>query len=85
MRSFLCHVHSSSGLLETYVLFSRRHTHPSGCRSPNCVRLMALPVRNPIRISPVHCSDCITKVRESDGYSRPLLRGGDLEHVHDGN
>ncbi|OCB84297.1 hypothetical protein A7U60_g8977 [Sanghuangporus baumii] len=50
-------------------LFSRRHAHPYGCKSPNCIRMMSLPVKNPIRISPVKCADCIS--RESD----PALAG----------
>ncbi|PFH54378.1 hypothetical protein AMATHDRAFT_170207 [Amanita thiersii Skay4041] len=49
--------------LRPNCLFSRRHTHLTGCRSPGCVRLMALPVRNPIRISPTVCSDCISRER----------------------
>ena len=36
----------------------------SGCRSPLCTRLMALPVKNPIRISPTKCGDCVTRDRE---------------------
>ncbi|KAI6109172.1 hypothetical protein EDD16DRAFT_1615891 [Pisolithus croceorrhizus] len=39
-------------------LFSKRHLH-SGCKSQSCIRLMALPVKNPIRISPTTCGDCI--------------------------
>lgn len=35
-----------------------------GCKSPTCTRLMSLPVKNPIRISPVKCGDCIA--REND-------------------
>ena len=35
-----------------------------GCRSPTCIRMMSLPVKNPIRISPVKCADCIA--REND-------------------
>lgn len=35
-----------------------------GCRSPTCIRMMSLPVKNPIRISPAKCADCIA--RETD-------------------
>ncbi|KAH7916062.1 hypothetical protein BJ138DRAFT_996652, partial [Hygrophoropsis aurantiaca] len=50
--------------LRPNCLFSRRHIHPTGCKSQSCVRLMALPVRNPIRISPTKCLDCLTRQRE---------------------
>ncbi|RDB21058.1 hypothetical protein Hypma_011580 [Hypsizygus marmoreus] len=49
--------------LRPNCLFSRRHAHPIGCRSSNCNRLMALPVRNPIRISPTRCSACVERER----------------------
>ncbi|KZT26221.1 hypothetical protein NEOLEDRAFT_1155744 [Neolentinus lepideus HHB14362 ss-1] len=39
-------------------VFSRRHVHLIGCTSRSCIRLMDLPVRNPIRISPTSCADC---------------------------
>ncbi|KAN0077310.1 hypothetical protein V8E55_011165 [Tylopilus felleus] len=29
-----------------------------GCKSQTCIRLMALPVKNPIRISPTPCCSC---------------------------
>ncbi|KAM6500542.1 hypothetical protein JOM56_003556, partial [Amanita muscaria] len=44
-------------------LFSREHVHPNNCRSSTCIRLMALPIRNPIRISPTVCAECISKGR----------------------
>ncbi|KAG8217494.1 hypothetical protein J3R82DRAFT_5642, partial [Butyriboletus roseoflavus] len=46
--------------LRPNCLFSRRHMHPiaQGCKSQSCVRLMALPVKNPIRLSPSVCSSC---------------------------
>ncbi|TDL27450.1 hypothetical protein BD410DRAFT_714494, partial [Rickenella mellea] len=44
-----------------HCLFSRRHQHPVGCKSPSCLRMMALPVKNPIRISPNKCGDCVTR------------------------
>ncbi|KAF8136334.1 hypothetical protein EV363DRAFT_1428740 [Boletus edulis] len=44
--------------LRANCLFSRRHVHPVGCKSQFCIRLMALPVRNPIRVSPTVCSNC---------------------------
>ncbi|KAI0318951.1 hypothetical protein OF83DRAFT_1163209 [Amylostereum chailletii] len=44
-------------------LFSSRHAHPVGCRSPSCVRMMALPIRNPIRVSPTICGDCLQRGR----------------------
>ncbi|KAF9464674.1 hypothetical protein BDZ94DRAFT_1161420, partial [Collybia nuda] len=50
--------------LQPNCLFSGRHIHPIGCRAATCVRLMALPTRNPIRISPTTCSDCLTRARE---------------------
>ncbi|KZV71656.1 hypothetical protein PENSPDRAFT_650516 [Peniophora sp. CONT] len=31
----------------------------TGCRSPHCIRMMAQPIRNPIRVSPACCSNCI--------------------------
>ncbi|KAF8921331.1 hypothetical protein CPB85DRAFT_318924 [Mucidula mucida] len=43
--------------LRDNCVFSARHTHPR-CRAATCIRLMALPVRNPIRVSPTKCSDC---------------------------
>ncbi|KAG6333131.1 hypothetical protein ID866_5958, partial [Astraeus odoratus] len=52
--------------LRPNCLFSRRHSHMVGCKSQSCIRLMALPVKNPIRISPTVCSDC--KARE-----KPLM------------
>ncbi|KAF9227949.1 hypothetical protein BS17DRAFT_746948 [Gyrodon lividus] len=44
--------------LRPNCLFSRRHIHPIGCKSQSCIRLMALPVKNPIRISPAVCPIC---------------------------
>ncbi|KDQ60846.1 hypothetical protein JAAARDRAFT_564059 [Jaapia argillacea MUCL 33604] len=37
-----------------------------GCKSQSCVRLMQLPVRNPIRISPTPCADCMIRERQGD-------------------
>ncbi|KIL00424.1 hypothetical protein PAXRUDRAFT_29838 [Paxillus rubicundulus Ve08.2h10] len=45
--------------LRPNCLFSRRHVHPTGCKSHSCIRLMALPVKNPIRISPAACAICV--------------------------
>ncbi|KAI0273606.1 hypothetical protein BC834DRAFT_921638 [Gloeopeniophorella convolvens] len=46
-------------------LFSTRHpSGPAGCESSACQRLMGLPIRNPIRLSPTHCPDCVRKERE---------------------
>ncbi|EIN07415.1 hypothetical protein PUNSTDRAFT_71198, partial [Punctularia strigosozonata HHB-11173 SS5] len=39
-------------------VFSSRHEHGSGGKSPTCIRMMQLPVKNPIRISPALCADC---------------------------
>ncbi|EPQ58143.1 hypothetical protein GLOTRDRAFT_23493, partial [Gloeophyllum trabeum ATCC 11539] len=39
-------------------VFSRRHLHRTGCTSRSCIRLMDVPVRNPIRISPNPCPAC---------------------------
>ncbi|TFK76470.1 hypothetical protein BDN72DRAFT_755973 [Pluteus cervinus] len=50
--------------LRANCLFSRRHVHPIGCKASGCVRLMALPVRNPIRISPTVCNDCNSRDRD---------------------
>ncbi|KAF9246542.1 hypothetical protein BU15DRAFT_7411, partial [Melanogaster broomeanus] len=44
--------------LRPNCLFSRRHVHVVGCKSQSCIRLMALPVKNPIRICPSTCSGC---------------------------
>ncbi|KAG1731904.1 hypothetical protein EDB19DRAFT_1640579, partial [Suillus lakei] len=41
--------------LRPNCLFSVRHVHPTACRSQSCIRLMALPIKNPIRISPSEC------------------------------
>lgn len=41
------------------------------CKSTNCVRLMALPVRNPIRISPTTCGDCLSRQRMGAGVVQP--------------
>ncbi|KAF8228190.1 hypothetical protein L208DRAFT_259573 [Tricholoma matsutake] len=49
--------------LQQNCLFSGRHVH-IGCRSTNCIRLMAQPVHNPIRMSPSICGDCTTMKRE---------------------
>ncbi|KNZ74247.1 hypothetical protein J132_07561 [Termitomyces sp. J132] len=48
--------------LQENCLFSRRH--PVGCRSNKCIRLMALPVKNPIRFSHTKCNECIIRERE---------------------
>ncbi|KAF9451051.1 hypothetical protein P691DRAFT_409934 [Macrolepiota fuliginosa MF-IS2] len=49
--------------LEGSCIFSRRHVHnKSTCRG-SCKRLMALPVRNPIRMSETECSNCVVKAR----------------------
>ncbi|KXN82093.1 hypothetical protein AN958_03251 [Leucoagaricus sp. SymC.cos] len=51
--------------LEDDCIFSRRHSHTtSSCRS-TCKRLMALPVRNPIRISDTVCPNCMAKAQPS--------------------
>ncbi|KAG2349931.1 hypothetical protein BDR05DRAFT_972835 [Suillus weaverae] len=50
--------------LRPNCLFSVRHVHPTACRSQSCIRLMALPTKNPIRISPSKCGDCILKTRD---------------------
>ncbi|KAF8694335.1 hypothetical protein AX14_002079 [Amanita brunnescens Koide BX004] len=42
-------------------LFSDQHVHTTGCSSPLCIRLMAVPVKNPIRISTMVCCDCTAK------------------------
>ncbi|EFI28380.1 hypothetical protein CC1G_13914 [Coprinopsis cinerea okayama7 len=42
-------------------LFSSRHVHPVGCRNSQCIRLMNQPVKNPIRVSPSNCPNCIHK------------------------
>ncbi|OAX44625.1 hypothetical protein K503DRAFT_678345, partial [Rhizopogon vinicolor AM-OR11-026] len=44
--------------LQPNCLFSFRHVHLTGCKSQSCVRLMALPVKNPIRIVETMCNDC---------------------------
>ncbi|THU90716.1 hypothetical protein K435DRAFT_728075, partial [Dendrothele bispora CBS 962.96] len=44
--------------LRPNCLFSQRHAHPIGCRSPHCIRTMSLPKRNPIRLSNMKCPDC---------------------------
>ncbi|KAH9934791.1 uncharacterized protein B0H18DRAFT_1082574 [Fomitopsis serialis] len=49
--------------LQPNCLFSRRHAHQGGCRSPSCVRLMTPPQRNPIRISETKCADCVMRER----------------------
>ncbi|KIK59899.1 hypothetical protein GYMLUDRAFT_666771 [Collybiopsis luxurians FD-317 M1] len=43
--------------LKENCVFSTRHTH-SYCKSPNCIRMMAQPVQNPIRFSPTPCVHC---------------------------
>ncbi|KAI0062286.1 hypothetical protein BV25DRAFT_1804024, partial [Artomyces pyxidatus] len=40
-------------------IFSVRHIHPTGCKSSSCLRMMAPPVRNPIRHSATRCGDCV--------------------------
>lgn len=49
--------------LRPNCLFSRRHAHPVGCRSPSCVRMMTTPQRNPIRMSETKCADCVMRER----------------------
>ncbi|KAJ8594334.1 hypothetical protein M405DRAFT_872229 [Rhizopogon salebrosus TDB-379] len=44
--------------LRPNCLFSVRHIHLTGCKSQSCIRLMALPVKNPIRISHSICNEC---------------------------
>ncbi|KAF8486490.1 hypothetical protein JB92DRAFT_2760306, partial [Gautieria morchelliformis] len=44
--------------LRSNCLFSQRHHHPYGCKSQNCIRMMGLPVKNPIRVSPTPCVTC---------------------------
>ncbi|KAA1471197.1 hypothetical protein DENSPDRAFT_776322, partial [Dentipellis sp. KUC8613] len=51
--------------LRPNCIFSRRHAHPTGCKPGECIRMMALPVRNPIRISETKCGDCLREVREA--------------------
>ncbi|KAF7778745.1 hypothetical protein Agabi119p4_3090 [Agaricus bisporus var. burnettii] len=54
----------TSDCLEANCIFSRRHSHSTtNCRG-SCKRLMALPIRNPIRLSSTACSNCIAKTRE---------------------
>ncbi|KAJ3802892.1 hypothetical protein GGU11DRAFT_445149 [Lentinula aff. detonsa] len=43
--------------LRDNCVFSVRHTH-SYCKSPNCIRMMAQPVQNPIRFSSMNCANC---------------------------
>ncbi|KAG2157077.1 hypothetical protein DEU56DRAFT_722331, partial [Suillus clintonianus] len=50
--------------LRPNCLFSTRHAHPIACKSQACIRLMALPMKNPIRISPSKCGDCLLKTRD---------------------
>ncbi|KAG1772653.1 hypothetical protein EDD22DRAFT_767856, partial [Suillus occidentalis] len=50
--------------LRPNCLFSVRHVHPTACKSQSCIRLMALPTKNPIRISPSKCCDCVLKTRD---------------------
>ncbi|KAG0707791.1 hypothetical protein DFH29DRAFT_895376 [Suillus ampliporus] len=50
--------------LRPLCLFSVRHVHPTGCKSQSCIRLMALPTKNPIRISPSICYDCVLRTRD---------------------
>ncbi|KIM65231.1 hypothetical protein SCLCIDRAFT_14943 [Scleroderma citrinum Foug A] len=45
--------------LRPNCIFSGRHSHCVGCKSQSCIRLMSLPVKNPIRISPTTCGDCV--------------------------
>ncbi|KAI6028379.1 hypothetical protein F5J12DRAFT_805005 [Pisolithus orientalis] len=57
--------------LRPNCLFSRRHLHSVGsCKSQSCIRLMALPVKNPIRISPTNCCDCIVIERAGAAAAR---------------
>ncbi|KAJ3998182.1 hypothetical protein F5050DRAFT_1567686, partial [Lentinula boryana] len=50
--------------LRDNCVFSVRHTHsqfftlPTDCKSPNCIRMMAQPVQNPIRFSSMNCANC---------------------------
>ncbi|KII88542.1 hypothetical protein PLICRDRAFT_111412, partial [Plicaturopsis crispa FD-325 SS-3] len=48
--------------LRPNCLFSRRHEHVA-CKDPACIRLMNPPVRNPIRISPTKCGECVVRDR----------------------
>ncbi|KAF8504049.1 hypothetical protein BU17DRAFT_78309 [Hysterangium stoloniferum] len=52
--------------LQTNCLFSRRHLHPYGCKSQDCIRMMSLPVHNPIRISPTRCMSCRQRHRPAE-------------------
>ncbi|VDB99746.1 unnamed protein product [Peniophora sp. CBMAI 1063] len=58
-------------------IFSARHEHPGGQRyapAPRapvvdvrsgckCARMMAQPIRNPIRVSPARCANCLERDR----------------------
>ncbi|KIY50882.1 hypothetical protein FISHEDRAFT_38151 [Fistulina hepatica ATCC 64428] len=44
-------------------LFSSRHMHRFGCKSQGCIRMMAPPLKNPIRRSPTRCPNCISRDR----------------------
>ncbi|TFK29916.1 hypothetical protein FA15DRAFT_187672 [Coprinopsis marcescibilis] len=56
--------------LRNNCLFSSRHTHPIGCRNSECVRVMSHPVKNPIRVSPASCPNCI-HIKNMGGTVRP--------------
>ncbi|KAF9564659.1 hypothetical protein CPC08DRAFT_660221 [Agrocybe pediades] len=43
-------------------LFSERHM--AGCASSACIRMMAPPAHNPIRLSPTVCAECNLRARE---------------------
>lgn len=60
------HVHPTGMLLDvTFEVTSLPyHCCPLGCKSSHCTRLMALPVRNPIRFSHTKCNECIIRERE---------------------
>ncbi|ESK96948.1 hypothetical protein Moror_6526 [Moniliophthora roreri MCA 2997] len=50
---------SHQDCLKSTCLFSS--AHPLGCRSTNCMRTMQLPVRNPIRVFKIKCTDCLSR------------------------
>ncbi|KAI0031829.1 hypothetical protein K488DRAFT_51274 [Vararia minispora EC-137] len=50
-----------SDCLRSNCRFSSRHAHTAAQCPSDCVRTMAAPIRNPIRISPYRCGNCIQR------------------------